>query len=384
MKRIQLCGTLLFLMVLASPTEFGLSQENEYRVFTNKEGKTIDARVGAIAKDTRMVTIVMRDGRRFEIEGNSLSLDDQQFLKEWEARRKVTISGSGDDATISAGRLHYFGRLNGDRKIDVSAVSEISDFVEVKAMKHGWIAKRAGGEYIFFEPKKQGFPPLRDFYANTIWSVALAEDGTVWRTPEEQVLGEVLNDIQVVAAAGKNYAAIRSNGELVTWGGAYSKQEPEKLHWPNIEMGRAVDLAQIQGGMAAIDSSGRVFCWSLKSPAEITGAKIGEGLVDIESGIFVYTGLTRTGEVYQWSGVNPENAKKAKVPEALESGPGKYKRIKSGGVTYAAQKMDGTWTAWGKDGPGIIEKIKEIGKVKDLAVFTEPGSNEYGYLVWIE
>jgi len=55
----------------------------EVHRFTNKDGKQIDATLLGISEDWRMVKIKRGDGVEFEIEAVSLSLDDQQYIKDW-------------------------------------------------------------------------------------------------------------------------------------------------------------------------------------------------------------------------------------------------------------------------------------------------------------
>ncbi len=60
-----------------------------YRVFTNTAGKTIKAK--PIAVSGGKVTIAREDGRSFTIPISSLSEDDQNFLRNWVARRKLPV-----------------------------------------------------------------------------------------------------------------------------------------------------------------------------------------------------------------------------------------------------------------------------------------------------
>ncbi|MCP5539516.1 MAG: hypothetical protein H7A53_04245 [Akkermansiaceae bacterium] len=53
------------------------------RRFTDKEGQQIEARVIGIDGSRRNVKIARADGRVFDLTITRLSLDDQQFLKEW-------------------------------------------------------------------------------------------------------------------------------------------------------------------------------------------------------------------------------------------------------------------------------------------------------------
>lgn len=67
-----------------------LAQEaEEMHVFTSKadaeggEKKTVEARLLAISEDRRTIRIRRKDGLEFELEIVGLSLDDQQYVKDW-------------------------------------------------------------------------------------------------------------------------------------------------------------------------------------------------------------------------------------------------------------------------------------------------------------
>lgn len=68
---------------VAVTEEANIPSSANHRAFTNKEGVEMAAEVIAVGGSMRTVTIERPDGRRFEIEIIGLSLDDQQFLKEW-------------------------------------------------------------------------------------------------------------------------------------------------------------------------------------------------------------------------------------------------------------------------------------------------------------
>ncbi|NOY00841.1 MAG: hypothetical protein GXP30_14090, partial [Verrucomicrobia bacterium] len=59
------------------------ASKTAYHVFTDKKGQTIEAALLSINPDKSKIGIERRDGRKFEIPILSLSLDDQQFIKNW-------------------------------------------------------------------------------------------------------------------------------------------------------------------------------------------------------------------------------------------------------------------------------------------------------------
>ncbi|MCB1235827.1 MAG: C39 family peptidase [Verrucomicrobiae bacterium] len=56
-------------------------RSDEFRSFTNAKGQTIEAKV--IGLQGAQVTIEMKDGRKFTVPANSLSAEDQSYLKTW-------------------------------------------------------------------------------------------------------------------------------------------------------------------------------------------------------------------------------------------------------------------------------------------------------------
>lgn len=58
-------------------------QQVDFRLFTNKDGQEVEAKVLAVSQDRRTLRGELRSGQAFEMAINLLSLDDQQFLKRW-------------------------------------------------------------------------------------------------------------------------------------------------------------------------------------------------------------------------------------------------------------------------------------------------------------
>jgi len=72
-------------ILLIFPLYFGnaLFAQNTFHVFTDKKGKAIEATPLLVTPDKTKLGIQRKDGRKFEIPILTLSLDDQQFIKEW-------------------------------------------------------------------------------------------------------------------------------------------------------------------------------------------------------------------------------------------------------------------------------------------------------------
>lgn len=72
------------------------SQEtSEQHEFTDKSGKSILAELLGVSEDRRTMRIRREDGLEFESEIIALSLDDQQYIKDWLERQASAEAGGG-------------------------------------------------------------------------------------------------------------------------------------------------------------------------------------------------------------------------------------------------------------------------------------------------
>lgn len=78
------CCLFRVVLALATGTVFCASaQESVYHTFTDKKGQVIEAALLSVTPDQSKATIERKDGRGFELPILTLSLDDQQFVKDW-------------------------------------------------------------------------------------------------------------------------------------------------------------------------------------------------------------------------------------------------------------------------------------------------------------
>jgi|GEM_PF-492575 len=75
--------TFAFVGTLAVVTVGTADVDDGFRVFTDKKGQKIEAVLLAVAPDWKMMKIRRKDGKVFATEIVKLSLDDQQFVKDW-------------------------------------------------------------------------------------------------------------------------------------------------------------------------------------------------------------------------------------------------------------------------------------------------------------
>ncbi|MEM9283920.1 MAG: hypothetical protein AAGA96_19030 [Verrucomicrobiota bacterium] len=81
----------LLVVFLVSGWSLLTAQDGVPHRFTDKNGKVITASLLDVTADMRRMVIRRDDGQQFETEINILSLDDQQFIKNWLKTRVVTV-----------------------------------------------------------------------------------------------------------------------------------------------------------------------------------------------------------------------------------------------------------------------------------------------------
>jgi len=77
---------------LAIPGHAAVAAEGESHLFTSKNGQQISAVLLDVSTDRKLMTIRRDDGQQFQTEITSLSLDDQQYVREWLNNRPVTAN----------------------------------------------------------------------------------------------------------------------------------------------------------------------------------------------------------------------------------------------------------------------------------------------------
>ena len=353
-------------MVATSAT----GQEREpsaFRVFSEKQGKSVEARILAVSEDRRTIRLQGRDETTFETAILGLSLDDQQFVRQW--------LNPGSPGLIR-GTVQVFGVLPEGGAIDTSALAGVGKVRSVHAAKAGWFVHLENDEVKTFQDKHPGLTGIRELGINTVWMGLTRHDGKAQTATGELHHEGSLAEVVEIRSGGGNHLARRADGSVQVWGRGY---DPRGLQDPPVATNQAIGVASTQGEAALVDDGGNVHVWRPKN-REVSSRLVGDGVVKIDSGIFHFVVLTRSGEVYEWTGVNLD---RAQVPKALE-GQGPFRQIRCNGVTRAAQREDGSWLAWGQNGAGIVDHINQLGPTEDLDFFSEPGKNDHGYVIWIE
>lgn len=341
-------------------------EPSAYRTFTDKRDQQIEARIISISPDRKTMQMQRRDGYIFDSTITVLSLEDQQFIQQW-----LNPGAANHGAT-----LRFFGGfLDGeDPKIEIAA--GISDFTSLHAANSGWVAVLPSGETVARAESFHGLEQVSDFFANTSWFAITKRDGSLHDSRSNPLHPEILTGVKLGVAGSGHSAALLSDGRVKVWGRQYQKEGV--IDAPG-NLSSISQLATTQGLMAALREDGSVFGWK-PSEFQVKSARPGDGLVAIEGSIFVFLGLTNSGEVYEWSKPDPGTAK---IPNIVKD-DGPFIKIRCNGNTRAVQREDGTWLAWGANGSGIVDHINQLGPTPDLAFFSVPSKEKPAYVIWIE
>ncbi|MEM1442650.1 MAG: hypothetical protein AAGF67_09925 [Verrucomicrobiota bacterium] len=339
-------------------------EPSEYRVFTDKRDLQIEARILSISEDQKTMKLQRQDGNVFETAITILSLDDQQFIKQW-----LYPEENGELS------IEVFGTLAGGNTLAVETIQKLEEVEEIFTLKPGWLALHSSGKVSSSDPNLNGAEGITKLTCNTNWIMLVNEDGQVLNRRLEVQHPEVLKDAVLSVAGSGHMAALLSDGKVKMWGSHYESDAPVDL--PG-ELPPVVSLATNQGSLTALDETGTIHQWRHDWDA-VKSARPGDGVVAIEGSIFTFLALTNSGEVYEWNG-DPE---KAKIPNPLKD-KGPFVKIRCNGNTRAVQQEDGTWIAWGTNGSGIVDKINALPPTPELTFFSEPGKQGHGHLIYME
>ncbi len=373
-------------LLMVTAMSLGIAQDREtFHVFTDKKGKTISAKILSVDDSRRMAEIEREDGKTFSIEITTFSLEDQQFLRDWLGLSSRARPGGSEP--VVKGKLRVFGSLRKGAEIGPGSADDLDDIIGVEATGNGWLALRENGEVLSFSGRDAGMTEVQSIGMNTAWLAYLKEDGTVWTSSQSQAFPGELEKVVQVAAGSGHFIAIMEDGTAKVWGSRY-KDASEGPVDPPLPLKGVVDVATCQDKVAAVDAEGVVHCWSMPkrgeelnaSEIEVYSHRLGDGVVAVEGSIFHFLAQTASGEVYEWASGDPSQAVKPK------EGPSEpVTAIRANGSTRAALLDDGSWVAWGQSGnSGILEKIKGLGPVPDIAFFSEPMKDSDAFVVWIE
>ena len=78
--------------------------------FTDKRGQKVSAILLAISEDRRQMTIKREDGQQFDTVINLLSLDDQQYIKDWMKNRPGVTAAPGVEYRLDLSATRQTGK----------------------------------------------------------------------------------------------------------------------------------------------------------------------------------------------------------------------------------------------------------------------------------
>ncbi len=100
MKGSVTASLILLPILLLSRTPVRAQAAGDFHEFTGKTGQKLVAKVLGVSEDRRQMRILRQDGLEFETEIVIMSLDDQQYVKDW---MKANAASTGADGTVVAG-----------------------------------------------------------------------------------------------------------------------------------------------------------------------------------------------------------------------------------------------------------------------------------------
>ncbi|MEX2578234.1 MAG: hypothetical protein WD342_04185 [Verrucomicrobiales bacterium] len=164
---------ILSLLVLLAATH-GRGQETEFHEFTDKKGQTVRAVLLDVGEDRREMKIRREDGAEFETVINELSLDDQQYIKNWLQNRPDKTDYRLDiaiDRKPSGSESSSSGSLKFETKLSHFAIavtnlsrdtleSAILEYVIVWDERVG-ISETNDGDVTYSSPREDTPPAVR-------------------------------------------------------------------------------------------------------------------------------------------------------------------------------------------------------------------------------
>ena len=165
------------------------------------------------------------------------------------------------------------------------------------------------------------------------------------------VASQLSSGVVSITATGSAYAALKSDGSVVTWGDSNAGGDSSSVA-SNLSSG-VVAIYSTYGGFAALKSNGSVVTWntgnSVNSPTTSAGAGENNGLqsdvVSICYNDSTFAALKSDGSVVCWGGINS-------VPDSIKFTNSDVVAIYSTYNAFAALKSDGSVVTWGSSSAG--------------------------------
>jgi hypothetical protein len=92
MVRFAHTGAFLLLIAALFPGKASSQESPEFHQFTDKKGQSVTAALLGVSPDRQQMKIRREDGQEFETVINLLSLDDQQYVKDWMKKTPMSVT----------------------------------------------------------------------------------------------------------------------------------------------------------------------------------------------------------------------------------------------------------------------------------------------------
>lgn len=179
----------------------------------------------------------------------------------------VPSSVSSGIVAVAAGREHSIALTEGGEVIawggsqftDVPIEAK-SDVVDIASGWYHSIALKSDGKVLSWGYKADvpaGLPPFKQICAGELFSIGITSNGEVvtWGEHAPTVPDSAKSDVVMVDAAKHNVIAVKSNGDVVTFGG-YSMEQ-----MPGNASGNIAEIAVGFGHFFVIKEDGSVVTW---------------------------------------------------------------------------------------------------------------------------
>ncbi|MEM8953373.1 MAG: protein kinase [Verrucomicrobiota bacterium] len=284
------------------------------------------------------------------------------------------INPEWDAIRSQGGRLRAYGVADKGLPISLERAGDFDDFIKLDARATGtWLALRRNGDLVSPNANEQDFTEVRSFHAVGPWALIVKGDGTVWKNQFDQIAADEITEATKAGAGNRHGAVLNSDGSVFVFGNRHEGSDIVSL--PPIPLTDIVDIAVGVDCVAVVDTNGNVHLWN--EDFDLVTLE-GEDVVEIEAGLHHFVARTRLGKVLEWVGTDPLKTR----PEPIPADLGQVIAVRAGGGTSAAQRPDGTWTAWGREGFNIPDTINNLGPAIDIAFHC--ANNSRGFVFWIE
>lgn len=260
-------------------------------------------------------------------------------------------------ALKSNGAVVTWGSVTGGG--DSTAVSSelASDVVDIIPSKSGFLAIKNDGSFItwgsltmngkpygIFESIPADTEKVYQFSSSVIFQSSLGALEVLSADPKALDVSSVSSAIssgvaQVYTAGNFSYAALKSDGSVLTWGNTLNGGDSSAVS-ANLS-DNVTSIFSTGSAFAALKNDGSVYAWgNTSSGGDLSGnsANLSSGVVSVSSNYFSFAALKSSGDVIAW-GNSTHGGSSPAVTDAQSLFSNKY--------AYTAIRTDGSLYSWG-------------------------------------